>query len=250
MRKFRARVTLIGAVLAAAVTLAGCGSSGTGTTTATSIGSTSPVTTEAKVVPVALRLTQGSYSVSTSEATISGITSTGASISVNGTEATVHSGHWHDRLHLHIGSNQVEVEATMSGRSPATRVVHVIRHHSAAELEALARARASRAKPSVNTKPKRANAKNARPSKSGNTNRLSSRPHAPTAPTKTRLATSSANRTKARPSPRELPHGAKTAPTASANRVAGHAPTTVAWRSGSTNSRCRVCSTGLDALVI
>ncbi len=145
MRKFRARVTLIGAVLAAAVTLAGCGSSGTGTTTATSIGSTSPVTTEAKVVPVALRLTQGSYSVSTSEATISGITSTGASISVNGTEATVHSGHWHDRLHLHIGSNQVEVEATMSGRSPATRVVHVIRHHSAAELEALARARASRA---------------------------------------------------------------------------------------------------------
>ncbi len=48
-------------------------------------------------------------------------------------------------LHLRIGSNQIEVEATMSGRAPTTRVIQVVRHHSTGELEALAHARALRA---------------------------------------------------------------------------------------------------------
>jgi Glucodextranase, domain B len=97
---------------------------------------------EAKGVPVALHLSRGSYAVSAPGTTISGTASKGASISVNGTKVTVHSGRWHDSLHLHLGSNQVEVEATMTAGAPTTRVIHVVRHHSAAELEALAHARA------------------------------------------------------------------------------------------------------------
>lgn len=145
MRKFRSRATLFGVVMVVAAMLAGCGSSGTSTTNTTSVSTTSQAAAAAKVVPVSLHLTQGSYSVSAPGTTISGTVSKGASISVNGTKAIVHSGRWHDSLHLDIGSNQVEVKATMSGRAPTTRVIHVVRHHSAAELEALAHARALRA---------------------------------------------------------------------------------------------------------
>lgn len=145
MGAFCSRVTLFGAVMVVAATLAGCGSSGTSTTGTTSVDTTSQAAAAAKVVPVALHLAQGSYIVSASGTTVSGTASKGASIAVNGTKATVRSGHWHDSLHLHIGSNQVEVEATMSGRAPTTRVIHVVRHHSTGELEALARARALRA---------------------------------------------------------------------------------------------------------
>ena len=145
MGKFCSRVTLFGAAMVVAATLAGCGSSGTSTTDTTSVSATGQAVVPAKAVPVALHLTQGSYSVSTPGTTISGTASKAASISVNGNKATVRSGHWHDRLHLQIGSNQIEVEATMGGRAPATRVIHVVRHHSTGELEALARARALRA---------------------------------------------------------------------------------------------------------
>lgn len=141
MGKFCSRVTLVGAVMVVAAMLAGCGSSGATTTNTTSASTTSHATAAKKIVPVALHLTRSSYSVAAPGTTISGTASKGASISVNGTKATVHSGHWHDSLDLHLGSNQVEVEATMSGRTPTTRVIHVVRHHSAAELETLAHAR-------------------------------------------------------------------------------------------------------------
>jgi hypothetical protein len=143
--KFRTRVAPFGVLILVAAGVAGCGSNSASTTDASTAASTSQVPAEANVVPVALHLRQGSYSVSAPGTTISGTASKGASISVNGAKATVHSGHWHDSLHLHIGSNQVEVEATMSGRAPTTRVIHVVRHHSAAELETLAHARAVRA---------------------------------------------------------------------------------------------------------
>jgi hypothetical protein len=145
MGKLRSRATLFGAVMVVAATLAGCGSTGASTTEAASVPSTGQVAATAKAVPVSLRLTRGSYSVSAPGTTISGTATKGASISVNGAKATVHSGHWHDRLHLHIGSNQVRVEASMSGRATTTRVIHVVRHHSTAELEALAHARVLRA---------------------------------------------------------------------------------------------------------
>ncbi len=97
MGKFCSRVTLFGAVMVVAATLAGCGSSGTSTTDTTSVSTTSQAVAAAKVVPVVLHLTQGSYSVSAPGTTISGTASKGASVTVNGTKAIVHSGHWHDQ---------------------------------------------------------------------------------------------------------------------------------------------------------
>jgi len=144
MGKLRSRAALFGAVIVVAATLAGCGSSATSTTTA-SVASTSQAAATAKAVPVGLHLAQGSYSVSAPGTTISGTATKGASISVNGTKATVHSGRWHDRLHLHIGSNRVQVEAKMSGRATTTRVIQVVRHHSTVELEGIAHARVLRA---------------------------------------------------------------------------------------------------------
>jgi hypothetical protein len=136
---------MFGAVMVVAASLAGCGGSGTNTIKAASVASTSQAATTANAVPVALHLAQGNYSVSAPGTTISGTAAKGASISVNGTKVTVRSGRWRDRLPLHIGSNQVEVEASMSGRTATIRVIHVVRHHSSAELEALARARVLRA---------------------------------------------------------------------------------------------------------
>lgn len=138
MGKVRSRAALLGAIMAVATTLAGCGSSGARATKAATVASTGRAA-------VSLHLTRGNYSVSAPGTTISGTASKGALISVNGSTAAVHSGHWHDRLHLHIGSNQVRVEATMSGRPATARVIHVVRHHSTAELEALAHARVLRA---------------------------------------------------------------------------------------------------------
>jgi hypothetical protein len=142
-----ARFALIGMAIAVVGVLAGCGSntaspatsSATTSGTASSAGSASA---EAKVVPVVLHLATGSYAVSTPGTTISGTASKGASVAVNGRDVTVRSGHWRDQVHLHIGNNPIEVEATMSGRAPATTVIHVVRRHSAAEREALARVRA------------------------------------------------------------------------------------------------------------
>lgn len=145
------RAMQFGAAMVVAATLAGCGGSSTGSSSTSAGGTPSTNSTDqtaaaATLVPVALHLTQGSYAVSAPRTTISGTASKGAAISVNGASATtVHSGHWRERLPLHIGSNQIEVEATRSGRAPTTRIIHVVRHHSTAELEALARARLARA---------------------------------------------------------------------------------------------------------
>jgi hypothetical protein len=144
MRKFRACPTLLGIAIVGFAGLAGCGSNSASTTSANAKGSTSQPPAEPEA-PVPLRLRQGSYAVSAPGTTIAGTVPEGASISVNGNDVTVQSGHWRDRLHLHIGSNPVEVEATMGGRTPTTRVIHIVRHHSTAELEALARARARHA---------------------------------------------------------------------------------------------------------
>lgn len=141
MRKFRACPALLGIAIVGMAGLAGCGSTSASTTSANATGSTSQPPAETEVPPVPLRLRQGSYAVSAPGTTIAGTAPEGSSISVNGNDVPVRSGHWRDRLHLHIGSNPVEVQATMSGRAPTKRVIHIVRHHSAAELEALARAR-------------------------------------------------------------------------------------------------------------
>lgn len=154
-RRFRARVanrwgarTLVcSAAVASAAVLLGCGSTSSTTTDTASAGGTSPSssTAEAKAVPVSLHLDEGSYSLSAPGTTISGTVTKGASVTVNRRVVTVRSGRWRDTLHLGIGSNPVEVGAEMAGRASARRVIQITRHHSAAELEALARARAHRA---------------------------------------------------------------------------------------------------------
>src|SRR6185312_6470726 len=145
MRKVRARSTWLGIAAAAGLGLAGCGGNGANTSDATAAAGTTHAAAVTPTAPVALRLTQGSHSVSTPATTISGTASEGSSVSVNGTAIGVRSGRWRDRLRLHIGSNRVAVEATMDGRAPTKRVIRIVRHHSAAELEALARTRALRA---------------------------------------------------------------------------------------------------------
>jgi len=145
MRKSRGAAALLGAATVMVGALAGCGG---GTSTAGSdaaaTGASRPAA-EAAAAPVALHLGQGDYSVSVPQTTISGTVAKGASVSVNGTAAPVHGGHWHYRLHLRIGSNPVEVEASTSGGTPTRRTIQIVRHHSASELEALARARSLRA---------------------------------------------------------------------------------------------------------
>jgi uncharacterized protein DUF3761 len=143
--KFRTRLAPFGVLMLVAAAVAGCGSSSTSTANPNTTASSRHGLAKANVVPVALHLRQGSYSVSAPRTRISGTASKGASISVNGSKAALHSGRWHHSLYLHIGSNQVEVEATMSGRPPTTRVIRILRHHSAAELDAIAHARAVRA---------------------------------------------------------------------------------------------------------
>jgi hypothetical protein len=132
----------LGATAATAMLL-GCGSSTT-SGTQSSAASTAPVAAGAKV-PVALHLNEGSYAVSSSATTISGTVTKGASVFIAGRSVGVHSGQWRDSLHLHIGSNPIEVAATMAGRSPGHTAIRITRHHSAAELEARAKARALRA---------------------------------------------------------------------------------------------------------
>jgi hypothetical protein len=95
-------------------------------------------TPEAPVVPVRLHLNEGNYSVWTREAAISGTVTRDASVTVNGQQVPIHGGRWREPLHLHIGDNPIAVVATMDGRAPAESTIHLIRHHSTAELAALA----------------------------------------------------------------------------------------------------------------
>lgn len=148
MRKIRARSSWLGIAAAAGLGLAGCGGNNganASDATAAAEAGTTRAAAPATVAPVSLHLNQGSHSVSTPATTISGTASKGASVSVDGAAIGVRSGRWRDRLHLRIGSNRVAVEATMDGRAPTKRVIQIVRRHSAAELEALARARALRA---------------------------------------------------------------------------------------------------------
>jgi hypothetical protein len=138
------RIAVCIAVMSATGVLIGCGSSNDTASGTRSAGATVPPAAEAEA-PVALYLNQGSYSVSARATTISGTATRGASVAINGHSVSVHSGHWRGTLHLHIGSNPVNVAATMPGRASGTTAIRVIRHHSAAELEARARASALKA---------------------------------------------------------------------------------------------------------
>ncbi len=94
--------------------------------------------------PVALKLDTGDYAVTSSHTTLHGRTTAGATVTVEGDPAHVHGTHWNKTVALEIGSNVVNVEATMAGHESESRTITVIRHHTQAELEAKARARRER----------------------------------------------------------------------------------------------------------
>jgi Protein of unknown function (DUF3761)/Glucodextranase, domain B len=144
-RLLRAGRRVTGASLAiAAVSLAsvlgGCG--GTEKAAAGTRATNAAVVAGARV---GLHLSEGSYSLTSSSATIHGTATKGASVTVNGRAAADHQGHWRATLQLHIGRNSVRVIATMSGRTSSTELISITRHHNPAELEAKARTRALRA---------------------------------------------------------------------------------------------------------
>ncbi len=133
MTKFRGLLALLAAAVIIGAALAGCG--GSNPSSVTNAAQTTP---EAPAVPVRLHLNEGNYSVSAPEAAISGTVTAGASVTVDGQSVPVHGGRWREPLRLHIGDNAIAVVATLDGRAPAESTIQVIRHHSAAELEALA----------------------------------------------------------------------------------------------------------------
>jgi flagellar biosynthesis GTPase FlhF len=90
--------------------------------------------------PVALKLDTGDYAVTSSHTTLHGRVTAGASVTVAGGPALVHGSHWSKTVALEIGSNVVNVEATMAGRESRSQTITVTRHHTQAELEAQARA--------------------------------------------------------------------------------------------------------------
>jgi hypothetical protein len=93
---------------------------------------------------VALKLDTGDYAVTSSHTTLHGRVTAGASVTVEGGQAHVRGTHWSKTVALEIGSNVVNVEATMAGREPGSQTITVTRHHTQAELEARARARRER----------------------------------------------------------------------------------------------------------
>lgn len=94
--------------------------------------------------PVAVKLDTGNYGVTSSHTTLHGRTTAGAQVTVEGDPAHVHGTHWSKTVALEIGSNVVNVEATMAGRESSTRTITVVRHHTQAELDAKAQARRER----------------------------------------------------------------------------------------------------------
>jgi hypothetical protein len=118
----------------------GCGSS----STATNAKNATTAETTVEEPPTALHLNVGDFSTTDRTASVSGRTISGAQVEVNGQAAHVHGTHWTRTVHLDIGSNSVEVDATMAGHTSATDSITVTRHHTQAELEAKAQARKER----------------------------------------------------------------------------------------------------------
>jgi len=126
--------------VAVVILLSGCGGSHT-----TNASNAAQTTAGAPAVPVALHLNEGNYSVWSAGTAISGTVARGASVTVDGRSVPIHGGRWRETVHLHIGANPIAVVATMTGLAPAESTVRVVRHHTTAELEAKAKARAQRA---------------------------------------------------------------------------------------------------------
>jgi Host cell surface-exposed lipoprotein len=118
--------------------VAGCGSNTT--TTAKQAAATPPPEPS-----VELHLNQGSFSQTSSQTTLTGTVTPGAAVTVNEHPTAVHGGDWHGTVqHLHVGGNTIVVSASLTGHQSAEDTITVTRHHTQAELEAIAQARKER----------------------------------------------------------------------------------------------------------
>jgi hypothetical protein len=113
--------------------VAGCGSN---TTTTKQAAATPPPEPS-----VELHLNQGSFSQTGSQATLTGTVTPGAAVTVSEHPAAVHGSDWHATVqHLHVGENTIGVSASLTGHQSAEDTITVTRHHTQAELEAIAQA--------------------------------------------------------------------------------------------------------------
>jgi Host cell surface-exposed lipoprotein len=118
--------------------VAGCGSNTTATTK-------QAAATPPPEPSVELHLNQGSFSQTGSQATLTGTVTRGAAVTVNERPAAVHGNDWRETVqHLHIGTSAIVVSASLTGHQSAEDTITVTRHHTQAELEAIAHARKER----------------------------------------------------------------------------------------------------------
>ncbi len=113
--------------------VAGCGSN---TTTTKQAAATPPPEPS-----VELHLNQGSFSQTGSQATLTGTVTPGAAVTVSEHPAAIHGSDWHATVqHLHVGESTIGVSASLTGHQSAEDTITVTRHHTQAELEAIAQA--------------------------------------------------------------------------------------------------------------
>ncbi len=114
--------------------VAGCGSNTTKTKQAAATPPPEP--------SVELHLNQGSFSQTGSQAALTGTVTPGAAVvTVNEHPATVHGNDWHGTVqHLHVGENTIVVSASLTAHQSAEDTITVTRHHTQAELDAIAQA--------------------------------------------------------------------------------------------------------------
>lgn len=109
-------------------------------------GSSTTTTKQARATPppepsVELHLNQGSFSQTGSQATLTGTVTSGAAVTVDEHPAAVHGSAWRGTVqHLHVGENTIVVSASLTGHQSAEDTITITRHHTQAELEAIAQA--------------------------------------------------------------------------------------------------------------
>jgi len=96
---------------------------------------TTPSSPAAQATPSAeLHLNQGSFSTTGSQATLTGTVTPGATVTVNEQPASVHGDKWSKTVRLHIGENNLEIKASLTGRESAEEQI-TITYHTEAEIE-------------------------------------------------------------------------------------------------------------------
>jgi flagellar biosynthesis GTPase FlhF len=129
-------------VLLIVIGAAAGGSSNSPKTTSMASGSVAKPPPEPSVQ---LHLNQGSFSQTGSQATLTGTVTSGAAVTVNEHPGAVYGSGWHGTAqHLHVGENTIVVSASLTGHQSAEDTITVTRHHTQAEVEAIAQANKER----------------------------------------------------------------------------------------------------------